>query len=622
MASGLGLKIGSSASVAVSTTRSGTYDALVRQTALELVPGRAPVLTAAGGVSTASSDLAGFTQRVGDPVALVADDGRRFSGEELYATALACLARESGSDASSVVVACPNGWQAYTVDALRAAAETQGLSDVTFVPEAIAAVAAAEATRPEGLASGGVPRSGGSHAAAPATDTDLVVVYDLGGSALDIAVVRTGDASQIIGRPVRSEDISGDAFDQLILTHVLESVSALDDLDPFAPDTVEALATLRGRCTAAKEALSSDTDTTVSVELPDLRTETRLVRSEVEDLLHEPIATSLTLLRETVAGTGHSLSDVTAIVLTGGGSAVPLVTEMMSSMLRVPVIVDADPVTTSAFGAAILAGEIDSAAAALDSMPANAAAAVADLAAAREADLVPAQTRAVEPAPRTTVVEKIPMGRNKRLAIIGGVAVAIALLTAGGLSVGTALSGDEAPAATPTQSAPATTGAPSASAGRTPSSAATPGATDRGTSVAPNAGTGGTGGNATGSPGAGGGSGSGSGSGAQNNGGTGSGSNGSTGGGTGGNTGGGNTGTGNTGGTGGGSTGGGNTGGGDTGTGGDTGGNAPPETPGRPNFPTLPTIPNLPNIPGRAAQVPGNILGGVGDTVGGILGGN
>ncbi|GAA1460046.1 Hsp70 family protein [Williamsia maris] len=618
MASGLGLKIGSSASVAVSTTRSGTYDALVRQTALELAPGRAPVLAAAGAVSAGSPDLAGFTQRVGDPVALVADDGRQFSGEELYATALACLARESGSDASSVVVACPNGWQAYTVDALRAAAATQGLSDVTFVPEAIAAVAAAEATRPDGLASGGVPRSGGSHAAVTDTDTDLVVVYDLGGSALDIAVVRTGEASQIIGRPVRSEDISGDAFDQLILTHVLESVSALDDLDPFAPDTVESLATLRRRCTAAKEALSSDTDTTVSVELPDLRTETRLVRSEVEDLLHEPIATSLTLLRETVAGTGHSLSDVTAIILTGGGSAVPLITEMMSSMLRVPVIVDADPVTTSAFGAAILAGEIDSAAAALDAMPANAAAAVADLAAARKADLVPAQTRAVEPAPRTTVVEKIPMGRNKRLAIIGGVAVAIALLTAGGLSVGTALSGDEAPAATPTQSAPATSGAPSASAGRSASAGSTPGAGSTGASAAPNTGSGGTagtGGGAAQSPGTGGGSGSGS----QNNGGTGSGSNGSTGGGTGGNTGGGNTGTGNTGGdTGGGSTGGGNTGGGDTG-GGDTGGNAPPETAGRPTIPTLPT---LPNFPGRVAQVPGNILGGVGDTVGGILGAN
>ncbi len=66
-------------------------------------------------------------------------------------------------------------------------------------------------------------------------------------------------------------------------------------------------------------------------------------------------------------------------------------------------------------------------------MPANAAAAAADMAAARSAR--------VAPAPRTTVVEKTTMGRTKRLAIIGGAAVAIAVLTAGGLSLGTALSG-------------------------------------------------------------------------------------------------------------------------------------------------------------------------------------
>ncbi len=42
--SGLGMKIGATMSVAVSSTPSGTYDALVRPTALDVAPGREPVL--------------------------------------------------------------------------------------------------------------------------------------------------------------------------------------------------------------------------------------------------------------------------------------------------------------------------------------------------------------------------------------------------------------------------------------------------------------------------------------------------------------------------------------------------------------------------------------------------
>lgn len=129
--------------------------------------------------------------------------------------------------------------------------------------------------------------------------------------------------------------------------------------------------------------MSSETDTVVSVDLPGVHTDIRLVRDEVEDLLREPILASLTLLRETVAAGGHTLRDLSAVVLTGGGAAIPLISEVLSGALRVPVVADADPTTTSAFGAAVLASEIASASAALDAMPANAAAATAELAAAR-----------------------------------------------------------------------------------------------------------------------------------------------------------------------------------------------------------------------------------------------
>ncbi|MGU3291678.1 Hsp70 family protein [Williamsia sp. M5A3_1d] len=582
--SGLGMKVGATMSVAVSSTPSGTYDALVRPTALDVAPGREPVLASArqDADSAGSARLSGFTERVGDPVALVADDGRRFSGEDLYATALACLATESRSDATSIVVTCPNGWQPHAIDAVRTAAAAHGLSDITFVPEAIASVAAAQATGRD-------------------LPSDVVVVFDLGGSALDISVVRTGDESQILGRPTRSEEISGDAFDQLLLAHVLQSVDAVDSIEPFDPATIEALTVLRRRCTVAKETLSVDTDTTLTVDLPGLHTETRLVRSEIESLLHDQMFAAVSLLRDAVTASGHSLRDVGALLLTGGGAAMPLVTEMLSGVLRIPVVVDADPATTSAFGAAILAAEIDGAPAVLDAMPANAAAAAAEVAGAASNGSAPASaetvvSRTISAAPRTPVATTSTSGRTRRLAIIGGVAVAIALITAGGLSVGTALSSSESPAAAPTTSAASPSAssrsaAPSSAAPRsgTPASAgSTSAAGDAGSNGASDGTSRGSGSGSTGSGTGGtrsGGGTTGGSTGGTSSGGSGGGTNGS--GSTGGGSNGGATSGGSTGGSG--STGGGS-GSGDTGSGGDT---VPEQT-----FNPIPSVPSLPTVPG------------------------
>ncbi len=81
---------------------------------------------------------------------------------------------------------------------------------------------------------------------------------------------------------------------------MVESVDAADSMDPFDPETVASLEQLRERCARAKEALSSETDTVVSVDLPGVHSDIRLVRDEVEDLLREPILTSLTCCVRTV----------------------------------------------------------------------------------------------------------------------------------------------------------------------------------------------------------------------------------------------------------------------------------------------------------------------------------
>jgi actin-like ATPase involved in cell morphogenesis len=420
MTTSLGMKIGSTTCVAVSGGDRGLEAALVRGPILELIPDSSPELVDGPGPHR----VGGFSDRVGDPVALVTEDGRHYNGEDLYAAAMAALAADAGAwDADAVVLACPNEWQDYTIDVLRAAAERQELSGVSVVPEAVAAITA--------LAQGPVDRF---HSQLDG----VAVVYDLGGSSLDVAVVRTGSDPTIIGRPLRSDEISGAQFDHLVLGHVLDSVGATDAIDPFDAATVEGLAELRIRCAAAREALSSDTETVVSIDLPGLRTEARLVRSELEDLLREPLSNSMALVIEALQLADVDLGAVSTILLIGGGSATPLVSELASSMLRVPVAVNNDPATTSATGAALIAASMAQAAAA-------AAASVVPATASTSDEIVPVSNHAITPAPRTVKTEPASMSRGKRTAIVVGVAAAIALLTAGGLSVGTALTDNSTP---------------------------------------------------------------------------------------------------------------------------------------------------------------------------------
>ncbi len=98
----------------------------------------------------------------------------------------------------------------------------------------------------------------------------VVGVYDFGGGTFDATVLRTSAGGfELIGRPEGMERLGGIDFDEAVLRHVLDSVRDAG-LEPDAgdPGMLPALARLREECRRAKEALSSDTDTTIAVRCP------------------------------------------------------------------------------------------------------------------------------------------------------------------------------------------------------------------------------------------------------------------------------------------------------------------------------------------------------------------
>ena len=181
-------------------------------------------------------------------------------------------------------------------------------------------------------------------------------MYDLGGGTFDAAILRKDDQGfSVLGEPEGIERLGGIDFDEAVFAHVRETCAdAIAELDFDDPSTTALLARLRHDCVDAKEALSVDTETSIPVVLPGLRTEVRLTRGELESMIRVPLIETVAALERAMASAGVDASDLTSVLLVGGSSRIPMVAELITAELGRPVAVDSDPKHVVALGAARL----------------------------------------------------------------------------------------------------------------------------------------------------------------------------------------------------------------------------------------------------------------------------
>jgi molecular chaperone DnaK len=288
-----------------------------------------------------------FKRRLGDPTPIVVG-GVPFSADALMARQLraivaAVVEREGGSPAG-IAVTHPASWGAYKLDLLRQAIARADLDDVILVsePEAAAIHYA-------------------SHERVDAGAT--IAVYDLGGGTFDAAILRkTADGWELLGTPQGIERLGGADFDEAVFQHVVTAIGdAPAELDPDAPTTRTAVSALRRECVAAKEVLSADTEAVIPVLLPNLQTEVRLTRRELEAMVRPALTDTIATLNRTMRSAGVDPAQIDAVLLVGGCSRMPLVAELVGAELGRPVAVDTHPKHSIAFGAAIVAANAGSA---------------------------------------------------------------------------------------------------------------------------------------------------------------------------------------------------------------------------------------------------------------------
>ncbi|MFF5077821.1 Hsp70 family protein [Actinoplanes sp. NPDC000266] len=281
-----------------------------------------------------------FKRRIGDPVPILAG-GVPFSAHaltgKLLRHVLGTVVRMRGAEPSTVTLTHPANWGPYKREQFDQAVRLADVGPVVFRTEPEAAALRHATARRIGPG-------------------ETVTVYDLGGGTFDVAVLRReGDDFVLLGEAEGIEQLGGADFDEAVFAHVLEVLgeAAAGDLDGDDPEVVTALARLRRDCVEAKEALSFDTETMIPVALPGLHRQVRLNRSELESMIAPALSDTIDATRRALRGAGVTPAEVSAILLAGGSSRIPLVAQILTEELNRPVAADPHPEHSVAMGAAL-----------------------------------------------------------------------------------------------------------------------------------------------------------------------------------------------------------------------------------------------------------------------------
>ena len=279
-----------------------------------------------------------FKRRLGDPVPLVIG-GSPYSAQALTARLLAWVVQRAterqGARPDHVCLTHPANWGPFKRDLLAQAVELAGLdrarTSLCSEPEA-AAIAYAARDR--------------------VVDGDRLAVYDLGGGTFDAAVlVRRGAEFRLAGPPTGVEHLGGVDFDEAVFQHALDALEDVE-LDDTDPATLAGLARLRRDCVEAKEVLSAHVDTVIPVSLPGVTRSVRLTRGELDEMLRPAVGETVEAMRRALEAARTAPADLSAILMVGGSSRIPLVSQLVSAAFERPLAMDNHPKHDIALGAA------------------------------------------------------------------------------------------------------------------------------------------------------------------------------------------------------------------------------------------------------------------------------
>ena len=286
-----------------------------------------------------------FKPRIGDEIPLLVG-GVPWQAHDLAAVLVHWVwqrvTEREGEPPEGVALTCPASWGPHKIRLFMQAVQATRIGERTRLGRAELL------SEPQAAAIGYASRE-------PVEVGAHLAVYDLGGVAFNAAVVRKDSptAFTVLGRPEGIDRLGGVTFDEMLFEHVCAAAGVpLTQIDPNDPYIVPQVARLRRECTEAKEALSVDTDTTIPVALGGVRQRVRLTRAEFEEMIRPDLDRTIEALHRALESAAVDGTQLDAILLVGGSSRIPIVSQLISAEFGRAPAIDADPKTTVAIGAA------------------------------------------------------------------------------------------------------------------------------------------------------------------------------------------------------------------------------------------------------------------------------
>ncbi len=183
----------------------------------------------------------------------------------------------------------------------------------------------------------------------------VIAVYDLGGGTFDISILRLNKGVFEVLATGGDSRLGGDDFDHAIVDWIVEQMGEDRRSDPAG------MQQLLAQARAAKEALTSEPETRITIERADGESWSGTLSRETFEARIEPLVKQTILAcRRVLRDAGVSKDEVLQTVMVGGSTRVPLVRERVGAFFGKPPLVDIDPDRVVAIGAAqqadVLAG--------------------------------------------------------------------------------------------------------------------------------------------------------------------------------------------------------------------------------------------------------------------------